>query len=156
NMSGDPEQEYFADGITEDIITDVSKISGLFVIARNSSFTFKKQNVDIKEVGRKLGVRHADESMDPCAGTGPLRARTLRRSRGVLPAPADPLPGSDVTRAYLASLYGHTGRHDEARRIWRELMDLHPEYTVEQTLRVLPYKDPAPLERFLLGLRKAG
>jgi adenylate cyclase len=61
NMSGDSEQEYFADGITEDIITDVSKISGLFVIARNSSFTFKKQNVDIKDVGRKLGVRHVLE-----------------------------------------------------------------------------------------------
>ena len=61
NMSGDPEQEYFADGITEDIITDVSKMSGLFVIARNSSFIFKKQSVDIKDVGRKLGVRHVLE-----------------------------------------------------------------------------------------------
>ena len=68
NMSGDPEQEYFADGITEDIITDVSKISGLFVIARNSSFTFKKQSVDIKDVGRKLGVRHVLEGSVRKAG----------------------------------------------------------------------------------------
>lgn len=68
NMSGDPEQEYFADGITEDIITDVSKISGLFVIARNSSFTYKKQSVDIKEVGRKLGVRHVLEGSVRRAG----------------------------------------------------------------------------------------
>jgi adenylate cyclase len=58
NMSGDPEQEYFADGIVEDIITALSRFKSLFVIARNSSFTFKGRAVDIKEVGRKLGVRY--------------------------------------------------------------------------------------------------
>ena len=57
NMSGDPEQEYFADGISEDIITALSKISGLFVIARNSSFTFKGKAVHVGDVGKKLGVR---------------------------------------------------------------------------------------------------
>jgi len=57
NMSGDPEQEYFSDGITEDIITDLSKIAGLTVIARNSSFTYKGRSVDIREVGKELGVR---------------------------------------------------------------------------------------------------
>ncbi len=57
NMSGDPEQEYFTDGITEDIITDLSKVSGLLVIARNSSFTYKGKSVDIRAVGRELGVR---------------------------------------------------------------------------------------------------
>lgn len=56
NMSGDPEQEYFADGMAEDIITDLSKISGLLVIARNSSFGYKGQSPDIREVGRELGV----------------------------------------------------------------------------------------------------
>ena len=56
-MSGDPEQEYFSDGISEDIITDLSKIAGLTVIARNSSFTFKGRSVDIREVGKELGVR---------------------------------------------------------------------------------------------------
>jgi adenylate cyclase len=66
------------------------------------------------------------------------------------------LPGSDVTRAYLASLYGHTGRQDEARRVWHELMSLNPEYSVEHTLRVLPYGGAAPVERVLDGLRKAG
>jgi len=379
NMSGDPEQEYFADGITEDIITDCSKISGLFVIARNSTFTFKKQNVDIKDVGAKLGVRHVLEGsvrrhgmkvrinvqlIDAESGghvwadrydrelediflvqdevtrkivqtlevrlTGNEEARRHERgkvngeaydylmrakscivqftepalietremleraleidpgmaqayaylaiARGVEYANAwngrtaedleeslavarkaceldalepmshhamsnalmwlrrleeaeraarrsvaldpnsaqghgtlgiildfsgrheeaveslehalrlDPqfslwrhaqgraqfalghyadaevsfkrrliqMPGSDVTRAYLASLYGHTGRHDEAGRIWRELMALHPEYTIELTLRVLPYNSPAPLEQFVAGLRKAG
>lgn len=58
NMSGDPEQGYFADGITEDIITDLSKVSGLFVIARNSSFAYKGQAPDIRKVSRELGVRY--------------------------------------------------------------------------------------------------
>ncbi|ARP68367.1 adenylate/guanylate cyclase domain-containing protein (plasmid) [Mesorhizobium sp. WSM1497] len=61
NMSGDAEQDYFADGISEDIITALSKLSQLFVIARNSSFTFKGQNVRVQEVGTKLGVRYVLE-----------------------------------------------------------------------------------------------
>ncbi|MEJ2759543.1 MAG: adenylate/guanylate cyclase domain-containing protein, partial [Anaerolineales bacterium] len=61
NLSGDPEQEYFSDGITEDLITDLSKISGLFVIARNSVFTYKDRAVKITEVGRELGVRYVLE-----------------------------------------------------------------------------------------------
>ena len=378
NMSGDPEQEYFADGITEDIITDVSTISGLFVIARNSSFTYKKQSVDIKEVGRKLGVRHVLEGsvrragmkvrinvqlIDAATGghvwadrfdrdlediflvqdeltrkivqilevtlTGGEKARTqdrgkvnveawdhLIRAKGCLlhfnaaavaegramleraialdpglaqgyaylsiamgieylnvwngrteavlePSLAlankacelDPLepasfhalcmalmwlrrldeaesaarrsieldpnsahsqgalgnvlhflgrheeaietlelalrldphfnvwlhavgralfalgryeeaeatfkrrlihmPTSDVTRVYLASLYGHTGRGEEARRVWGELMGMHPGYAIEHTLRVLPYRERAPLEQLVNGLRSA-
>ncbi|MGH8678814.1 MAG: adenylate/guanylate cyclase domain-containing protein [Burkholderiales bacterium] len=379
NMSGDPEQEYFSDGITDDIITDISRISGLLVIARNSSFTFKNQNVDIKDVGRKLGVRHVLEGSVRKAGmkvrinvqlidaeTGghvwadrydrdledmfavqdevtrrvvdALRV-TLTRSeeagredrgkvnpeaydylirgracilqfsaeavveaRAMLeralaidpgmkqayaylaivygteylngwnnPAPdhleqalalarkaceanefdaisydalaialtwsrkldeaemaarraieldpnlseahgglgsvlhfagqheqaiksferalrLDPqfhvwihacgraqfalkryeeaeatfkrrlihMPRSDVTRAYLASLYGHTGRTEDARQIWRELMDINPKYTIEHTLRVLPYRNRAPLEHLVAGLRNAG
>ena len=379
NMSGDPEQEYFADGITEDIITDVSNISGLFVIARNTSFTFKKKNVDVKDVGRKLGVRHVLEGSVRKAGTKVrinvqlidaksgghiwaerfdrdledifgvqdevahriveslqvtltggeralhrdrgkvnseaydcmLRARSLllqftaranvearalveralaiepglargyailsvavataylngwsdfgshsleqalalaRKAQEIDPHDAmswnvvgvqlmwqrrlddaetavrraialdanlseahgglgnvlhfagaheeaiasyeralrlDPifdlwihalgraqfalglhaaaegsfkrrliyLPNSDVTRAYLASLYGHTGRVEDARRLWDELMEINPTYRVEHTLRILPYKNRAPLEQFLSGLRKAG
>ena len=61
NLSGDPEQEYFSDGITEDIITDLSKISGLFVIARHSVFTYKGKVIKIAEVGKELGVRHVLE-----------------------------------------------------------------------------------------------
>jgi len=61
NMSGDPEQEYFADGMVEEIITALSRFKSLFVIARNSSFTFKGRAVDIKEVGRTLGVRYVLE-----------------------------------------------------------------------------------------------
>ena len=61
NLSGDPEQEYFSDGITEDIITDLSKISGLFVISRHSVFTYKGKAIKIAEVGQELGVRHVLE-----------------------------------------------------------------------------------------------
>ena len=61
NMSGDAEQEYFADGIVEDIITALSRFKSLFVIARNSSFTYKGKPVDIKQVGRELGVRYVLE-----------------------------------------------------------------------------------------------
>jgi adenylate cyclase len=61
NMSGDPEQEYFADGMVEEIITALSRIRWLFVIARNSSFTYKGKAVDVKQVGRELGVRYVLE-----------------------------------------------------------------------------------------------
>jgi TolB-like protein/class 3 adenylate cyclase len=61
NMSGDPEQEYFADGMVEEIITALSRFKSLFVIARNSSFTYKGKSVDIKQVGRELGVRYVLE-----------------------------------------------------------------------------------------------
>jgi len=68
NMSGDPEQEYFSDGITEDLITDLSKISGLFVIARNSTFTYKGKPVKVDQVGRELAVRYVLEGSVRKAG----------------------------------------------------------------------------------------
>ncbi len=61
NMSSDPEQEYFADGMTDDLITDLSKAAGLFVIARNSSFVYKGQNVDVRVIADNLGVRYVLE-----------------------------------------------------------------------------------------------
>ncbi len=68
NMSGDPEQEYFADGMTEDLITDLSKISGLFVIARSSTFTYKGRSVKVREVAEELGVRYVLEGSVRLAG----------------------------------------------------------------------------------------
>lgn len=68
NMSGDQEQEYFADGIVEDIITALSRVRWLFVIARNSSFTYKGRAVDVKQVGRELGVRYVLEGSVRKAG----------------------------------------------------------------------------------------
>ena len=60
-MSGDPEQEYFTDGMVEDIITGLSRIKWLFVIARNSTFTYKGRAIDVKQIGRELGVRYVLE-----------------------------------------------------------------------------------------------
>ena len=68
NMSGDPEQEYFVDGMVEEIITALSRIRWLFVIARNSSFTYKGRAVDVKQVGRELGVRYVLEGSVRKAG----------------------------------------------------------------------------------------
>ena len=69
NMSGDPEQEYFSDGISEDIITDLSKISALSVIARNTAFRFKGKEIDVKAVATELGVTHVLEGSVRKAGT---------------------------------------------------------------------------------------
>jgi adenylate cyclase len=68
NMSGDADQEYFSDGITEDIITDLSKLSSLMVIARNSTFTYKGKPVDVREVGKRFGVSHVLEGSVRRAG----------------------------------------------------------------------------------------
>src|SRR5262249_44875021 len=68
NMSGDTEQQYFADGVVEEIITALSRFSGLFVIARNSSFKYKGQAVDVKQVGQELGVRYILEGSVRKAG----------------------------------------------------------------------------------------
>ena len=68
NMSGDAEQEYFSDGISEDLITDLSKISGLFIIARNSTFAYKGRSVKVQEIGRDLGVRFVLEGSIRKAG----------------------------------------------------------------------------------------
>lgn len=83
NMSGDPEQGYFADGITEDIITDLSKISGLFVIARNSSFAYKGKAPDIRTVSRELGVRYVLEgSVRRAAGRVRITAQMIDGATG--------------------------------------------------------------------------
>src|SRR6202035_5877760 len=68
NMSEDPTRDYFADGMTEDIITELSRIRWMFVIARNSTFTYRGRAVDVKQVGRELGVRYALEGSVRQAG----------------------------------------------------------------------------------------
>ena len=68
NLSRDPDQEYFADGITDDLTTDLSRISGSFVIARNTAFTYKGKAVDVKQIGRELGVRYVIEGSVRRAG----------------------------------------------------------------------------------------
>jgi len=83
NMSGDPEQEYFADGMVEEIITALSRFKWLFVIARNSSFTFKGKAVDVKEVGRRLGVRYVLEgSVRKAAGKVRITGQLIDAATG--------------------------------------------------------------------------
>jgi len=83
NMSGDPEQEYFADGMVEEIITALSRFNSLFVIARNSSFTFKGKAVNIKEVGRTLGVRYVLEgSLRKAAGKVRITGQLINAATG--------------------------------------------------------------------------
>jgi adenylate cyclase len=84
NMSGDPDQEYFADGMVEEIITALSRIRWLFVIARNSSFTYKGQAVDVKQVGRELGVRYVLEgSVRKAGGRVRITAQLIDATDGV-------------------------------------------------------------------------
>jgi TolB-like protein len=83
NLSGDPEQEYFADGMVEEIITALSRIRWLFVIARNSSFTYKGQAVDVKQVGRELGVRYLLEgSVRKAGGRVRITAQLIEAASG--------------------------------------------------------------------------
>jgi TolB-like protein len=98
NMSGDPEQEYFADGIVEDIITELSRFSELFVIARHSSFQYKGKSVDLRQVGRELGVRYVLEG-------------SIRRS-------------GQLVRVTAQLIDGATGTHRWAERYDRTLDDL--------------------------------
>jgi TolB-like protein/class 3 adenylate cyclase/Tfp pilus assembly protein PilF len=83
NLSGDPEQEYFADGMVEEIITALSRIRWLLVIARNSTFTYKGQAVDVKQVGRELGVRYVLEgSVRKAGGRVRITAQLIDAARG--------------------------------------------------------------------------
>jgi TolB-like protein/class 3 adenylate cyclase len=83
NLSGDPEQEYFADGMVEEIITALSRIKWLFVIARNSSFAYKGQAVDVKQVGRELGVRYVLEgSVRKAGGRVRITAQLIDATNG--------------------------------------------------------------------------
>src|SRR5262249_17324265 len=84
NMSGDPEQEYIADGMVEDIITGLSRFRSLFVIARNSSFTYKGRAVDVRQVGRELGVRYLLEgSVRKSANRVRIAGQLIDASSGV-------------------------------------------------------------------------
>ena len=96
NLGGDPEQEYFVDGVTESLTTDLSRISGSFVIGRHTAFSYKGKAVDLKQIGRELGVRYVLEgsvqrggsrlagkrAAHRCRDRQPPVGRTLRQARG--------------------------------------------------------------------------
>ena len=98
NMSGDPEQEYFSDGIADDIITELSRMRWLFVIARNTSFTYKGHAINVKQVGRELGVRYVLEG-------------SVRR-------------GGQRVRVNAQLIDAETGTHVWAERYDRDLADV--------------------------------
>ena len=126
NMSGDPEQEFFADGIAEDIITALSRYPSLFVIARNSSFTYKGRAVDVKQVGRELGVRYVLE--------GGLRK------------------AGDRIRVTAQLVEAETGNHIWAEHYDRDLVDIfavQDEITGAATTAVAPAIRDAELRRAL-------
>jgi adenylate cyclase len=128
NMSGDPEQEYFSDGIADDIITELSRSRSLFVIARNSSFTYKGRAVDIKQAARELGVRYVLEG-------------SVRRSGGRV-------------RVVAQLIEGETNNHIWAERYDRALEDVfavQDEITAAAVTAILPAVADAELRR---GLRK--
>ena len=145
NMSGDPEQEYFADGMVEEIITALSRIRWLFVIARNSSFTYKGQAIDVKQVGRELGVRYVLEGSVRKAGD---RVRITAQLIDALTGThlwADRFDGSledifqlqDTVAVRVAGVIEPTLRHAEIQRARRkrpESLDAYDLY-----LRALPY-----------------
>src|SRR6266566_212807 len=126
NMSGDPEQDYFADGMAEDITTALSRCSSLFVIARNSSFTYKGKAVDIRQVGRELGARYILEGsvrrigdriritaqlVDALTGAHRWAERYDRELRDVFAVQ------DKVARAIVALLAAHVNRAEAERAL---------------------------------------
>jgi TolB-like protein/class 3 adenylate cyclase/tetratricopeptide (TPR) repeat protein len=124
NMSGDPEQEYFADGIVEDIITALSRFKSLFVIARNSSFTFKGKAVDIKKIGRALGVRYVLEG-------------SIRKAGGRVR-----ITGQLIDAASGAHLWA-----DKFDGSLEDMFDLQDRITMSVVAAIAPKLDQAEIER---------
>jgi adenylate cyclase len=126
NMSADPEQEFFADGIADDVITELSRYPSLFVIARNSCFTYKGRTVDVKQIGRELGVRYVLEG-------------SLRKS------------GNRI-RVNAQLVEAETGKHVWAERYHRDLADIfavQDEITEAVTIAIAPAIADAEQQRAL-------
>jgi TolB-like protein len=128
NMSGDPEQEYFADGMVEDIITALSRFKSLFVIARNSSFTYKGKAVEIRQVGRDLGVRYVLEGSVRRAGNRLRITAQLIEAQSGAHVWADRFEGSpqdvfelqdDVTEKVVIAIAPQVERAEIARALRR-------------------------------------
>jgi adenylate cyclase len=157
-MSGDPEQEYFADGMVEEIITALSRIRWLFVIARNSSFTYKGRSVDVKQVGRELGVRYVLEgSVRKASGRVRITAQLIDAATGTH-LWADRFDGSledvfelqDKVALSVAGVIEPTLQAAEMRRsIGRPITDLS---TYDLYLRALATFFPTTKARVLKAL----
>ena len=145
NMSGDPEQEYFADGMVEDITTALSRIRSLFVIARNSAFTYKGRAVDVRQVGRELGVRYVLEGSVRKAGIARAHHGPVGRcgDRGAsLGRPVRRHPGGRVRSAGPGDR--ERGRGDPAKSLKAEIQRAQRKPTenlqaYDLMLRALPH-----------------
>ena len=124
NMSGDPEQEHFSDGITEDIITELSRFRSLFVIARNSSFSYKGQSPDIRRVGKELGVRYVLE--------GRIR-KSAARIR--------------VTAQLIDALSGKHLWAEKYDRVLEDIFEVQEELTRSIVAAIAPHVDDAEYEK---------
>jgi adenylate cyclase len=101
NLSGDPSQDYFADGITEDLTSDLSRIAGSFVISRNTAFTLKGKAVDVRQIGRELGVRYVLEgSVRRMGGTVRVNAQLIDAGTGAHQALAQEGSGTSDNPAF--------------------------------------------------------
>jgi TolB-like protein/class 3 adenylate cyclase len=124
NMSGDPEQEYFADGIVEDITTALSRFNSLFVIARNSAFTYKGKAIDIKQVGRELGVRYVLEG-------------SVRKSRGKVRITGQLIDATNGAHLWADRFDGDL----------EDIFDLQDQVTISVVGAIAPRVEQAEIER---------
>ena len=124
NLSSDPEQEYFADGMVEDIITALSRFRSLFVIARNSSFTYKGKAVDVRQVGRELGVRYVLEG-------------SVRKAGGQVRVAGQLVDATTGTHLWA-------DRFDGAAE---DIFDLQDQVTVSVVGAISPQLEPAEIDR---------
>ena len=124
NMSGDPEQEYFTDGITEDIITELSRFHALFVIARNSSFTYKGKAIDVRMVAKELGVRYVLEG-------------SIRRSGNRI----------RVTAQLIDALTGNHIWAEKYDRVLEDIFDVQEEVTRAIVAAIAPHIETSEMER---------
>ena len=141
NMSGDPEQEYFSDGMTEDLITDLSKISGLFVIGRNSTFTYKGKPIKIRQVAEELGVRYVLEgSIRKAESTVRINAQLI-----------DAITGGHVwAERYDEQMKNIFSIQD---KITQKIVEtLAVKLTIEE-MQVIPKKETENLEAYLTFLK---
>ena len=144
NMSGDPEQEYFADGMVEDIITALSRFKSLFVIARNSSFTYKGKAVDIKRVGRELGVKYVLEgSVRKAAGRVRITGQLIDATSG----------GHLWADRFDGALEDVFDLQDRITAAVAGQLPLRIEQAEIERVRTRPTADPGAYDSFLHGLR---
>jgi hypothetical protein len=137
NIGGDPEQEYFVDGVTESLTTDLSRIRGAFVIARNTAFTYKGMAAEVKQIGCELNVEEA--------------LRWLRKS-------IDANPNNPWSNFYLSACLVHLDRFDEARAVVRTGLAVNPKFSIKR-LRAFGESDNdvflAQRERMIEAMRTA-